>query len=183
MDKNIKVLGIVGSLRKDSYNKWLMKNALELAPQNIEIEVFYLHDIPLFNQDLEDPKSMPDSVKEFKKKLRGSDVVLIATPEYNYSIPGVLKNAIDWGSRPYGDNSWNGKVIALLGASIGGFGTLRAQLHLRNSFLGIAKYVISQPEIYVSFAAEKFDENGNLKDEETKKKIKQLWNVLAGMDK
>lgn len=102
----VSILGFAGSLRKSSYNKAILRAALELVPQNAQLEIFDLEGIPPFNQDLE--AAMPDIVKEFKRKIRAADAILIATPEHNYSIPGVLKNAIDWASRPYGDNSFPG---------------------------------------------------------------------------
>src|SRR3972149_9209533 len=103
MDKIINILGFAGSLRKGSYNRALLRAAAELAAKDAKLEIFDLEGIPLFNQDLE--AAMPDKVKEFKAKIKGADAILFVTPEHNYSIPGVLKNAIDWASRPYGDNS------------------------------------------------------------------------------
>ncbi len=101
MNRNVHILGFAGSLRKQSYNKAILAAALEMVPENITLEIFDLEGIPPFNQDLE--HQPPDKVKELKSKIRAADAILIATPEYNYSIPGVLKNAIDWASRPYGD--------------------------------------------------------------------------------
>ena len=115
MDDSITILGFAGSLRKDSYNKALLRAAAELLPENARLEVFDLDGIPLYNQDLE--KDMPVIVKEFKSRIRAADAILIATPEYNYSMPGILKNAIDWASRPPGDNSFEGKPLALMSAS------------------------------------------------------------------
>src|SRR3972149_3459920 len=120
-----RILGIVGSLRKGSYNKALMRAATELLPKDVELEIFYLDDVPPFNQDLE--KQPPQVIRLFKERIRGADAILIASPEYNYSIPGVLKNAIDWASRPYGDNAFDGKPVGVIGASVGMLGTARAQ--------------------------------------------------------
>ena len=117
MEKMINILGFAGSLRKGSYNKALLGVALELVPKDAAMETFDLEGIPPFNQDMENQPSQ--RVKEFKTRIRAADAVLIATPEYNYSIPGVLKNAIDWASRPYGDNAFEGKPAAVMGASIG----------------------------------------------------------------
>jgi chromate reductase len=120
MDRQVNILGFAGSLRKDSYNKALLRAATKLVPPGAKLEIFDLEGIPHFNQDLE--QSMPDRVKEFKAKIRSADAILIATPEYNYSIPGVLKNAIDWASRPPGDNPFEGKPVAVMSASIGMLG-------------------------------------------------------------
>src|SRR4030042_1040160 len=117
MKQPVKILGFVGSLRKGSYNKALMRAAVELTPEDAKIEVFDLEGIPPFNQDLE--RQPPQIVKDFKAKIRKADAILIASPEYNYSVPGVLKNAIDWASRPYGDTAFEGKPAALMGASFG----------------------------------------------------------------
>ena len=174
----VKMLGIVGSLRKGSFNKALMRLALELVPDGAQLEVFDLEGMPLFNQDLE--AQPPEKVKEFKTKIRAADAILIATPEYNYSIPGVLKNAIDCASRPYGDNALDGKPVALMGASIGMLGTARAQYHLRQSFVFLNMFPINRPEVMVAFADRKMDQNGNLTDETTRKLVKELLvNLVA----
>jgi chromate reductase len=173
----IKILGFAGSLRKGSYNKMLLQEAVRLAPQNAQIETFDLAGIPLYNQDEEnDP---PQRVKEFKAKIRASDALLIVTPEYNYSIPGVLKNAIDWASRPYGDNAFDGKPVAIMSASTGMIGGARAQYHLRQICVFLNMYPVNTPEVFVSFAPQKFDENGRLTDENTKRFITQLLQNLV----
>jgi chromate reductase len=177
LDNSITILGFAGSLRKDSYNKSLLRTASTLLPKNAVLEIFDLEGIPPFNQDLEN--TPPQKVKEFKSKIKAADAILIATPEYNYSIPGVLKNAIDWASRPYVDNAFNGKTVALMGASTGMLGTARAQYHLRQSFLFLNMFPINRPEVFVSFAPEKFDANGNLKDEKAKKLIAELLENLT----
>jgi chromate reductase, NAD(P)H dehydrogenase (quinone) len=118
-------------------------------------------------------------VIELKRRIRETDAILIVTPEYNYSIPGVLKNAIDWASRPYGDSAWNEKPVAVMGASIGTIGTARAQYHLRQVFVFLNMFPINQPEVMISNAAERFDAEGNLTDETTKKLIRQLLQSLA----
>jgi chromate reductase len=173
----IKILGFAGSLRKNSYNKALLRLAVQLAPKNAVLETFDLEGIPPFNQDLE--TRPPQKVKEFKAKIRAADAILIATPEYNYSIPGVLKNAIDWASRPYPDNALEGKPVALMGASVGMLGTARAQYHLRQSFVFLNMYPINSPEVFVTYAHEKFGENGRLKDEKTKQLITELLENLV----
>ncbi|MDI6753973.1 MAG: NAD(P)H-dependent oxidoreductase [Thermodesulfobacteriota bacterium] len=170
------ILGFAGSLRKGSYNRSLLRAAKELVPRDVELEIFDLEGIPPFNQDLENQP--PDKVKEFKAKIRAAEAILIVTPEYNYSIPGVLKNAIDWASRPYGDNALEGKPVALMGASIGMLGTARAQYHLRQSFVWLNMYALNQPEVMVPFANEKFDQSGTLTDQKTKEKMKELLEGL-----
>jgi chromate reductase len=177
MDKPIKILGFVGSLRKGSYNKALMRAAVELAPEDAIIEVFDLEGIPPFNQDLENQP--PQKVKEFKAKIRNADALLIASPEYNYSIPGVLKNAIDWASRPHGDNAFEGKPVAVMSASIGRLGGARAQYHLRQSFVYLDMYALNRPEVMVPFAQERIDMDGKLTDEETRQQIRKLLEALV----
>jgi chromate reductase len=177
MIPKISILGFAGSLRKGSYNKSLLRTALEMVPAEVELEIFDLEGIPPFNQDLENQP--PEKVKEFKAKIRAADAILIATPEYNYSIPGVLKNAIDNASRPYGDNAFNGKPVAIMGASIGMLGTARAQYHLRQSLVFLNMYPLNQPEVMVPFAQEKIDQNGRLTDQKTREKIKELLEALV----
>jgi chromate reductase len=171
------ILGFAGSLRKDSYNKALLRAALEMVPAGAVLEIFELEGIPPFNQDLENRP--PEKVKEFKAKIRAADAILIATPEYNYSIPGVLKNAIDNASRPYGDNAFDGKPAAIMGASIGMLGTARAQYHLRQSLVFLNMYPLNQPEVMVPLAHEKIDQNGRLTDQKTREKIKELLEALV----
>ena len=177
MKKKIKVLGFAGSLRKGSFNRALLRAAVEMAPDDAEIETFDLYGIPPYNQDQDNDQ--PERVKEFKKKIREADAILIVTPEYNYSIPGVLKNAIDSASRPYSDNAFDGKPVAVMGASIGMLGTARAQYHLRQSFVFLNMHPINQPEVMVPFAQEKFDESGRLKDEKARGLIRQLLESLV----
>ncbi|MBC7900626.1 MAG: NAD(P)H-dependent oxidoreductase, partial [Saprospiraceae bacterium] len=117
MNSQIRILGIAGSLRKGSYNRGTLVAATELVPEEAAIEIFELDGISGFNQDEE--QNPPAKVAEFKRLIREADAILFVTPEYNYSVPGVLKNAIDWASRPYGDNAWDGKPAAIMGASIG----------------------------------------------------------------
>ena len=143
MEQPVKILGFVGSLRKSSYNKALMRVAVALVPEDATIEVFDLEGIPPFNQDLE--RQPPQIVKEFKAEIRKADAILIASPEYNYSVPGILKNAIDWASRPYGDNAFEGKPVAIMSASIGHLGGARAQYHLRQSFVFLDMHPLTAP--------------------------------------
>jgi chromate reductase len=177
MTHKISILGFAGSLRKGSYNKSLLRVALEMVPADAKLEIFDLEGIPPFNQDLENQP--PEKVKEFKAKIRAADAILIATPEYNYSIPGVLKNAIDNASRPYGDNPFDGKPVAIMGASIGMLGTARAQYHLRQSLVFLNMYPLNQPEVMVPFAQEKIDQNGQVTDQKTREKIRELVEALV----
>ncbi len=174
----VKILGFAGSLRKGSFNRALLRAAVELRPKEAEIETFDLEGIPPFNQDLEgDPHPR---VKEFKAKIRAADALLIVTPEYNYSIPGVLKNAIDAASRPYGDNALAGKPVAIMGASIGMLGTARAQYHLRQSCVFLDMHPMNQPEVMVPFAQDKIDEKtGRVTDDKTREKVEELMKALV----
>jgi len=177
MEDVVKILGFAGSLRKSSYNRALLRAAQELVPKDAKLEIFDLDGIPLFNQDLEDQPT--EKVKEFKAKIRAAEAILIATPEYNYSIPGALKNAIDCASRPYGDNAFEHKPVAIMGASIGMAGTARAQYHLRQSFVFLACFALNQPEVMVPFAQDKIDKDGNVTDEITRQKIGELLENLV----
>ena len=173
---DLKILGIVGSLRNGSYNKCLMRAASELAPADAVIEVFDLKSIPFFNQDLEnDP---PQIIRDFKAAIRKADALLIVSPEYNYSIPGVLKNAIDCASRPYRDNALNGKPVAIMSASTGKLGGARMQYHLRQTFVFLNMYPINKPEVMLPYAEQQFDASGRLTNEETRKLIRQLLEAL-----
>jgi len=175
------ILGISGSLRKQSYNSALLRAAVELAPQGARIDTFELDGIPPFNQD-EEGNPHP-KVAELKQRVREADAILFVTPEYNYSIPGVLKNAIDCASRPYGDSAWNGKPVAIMGASVGTLGTARAQYHLRQTFVFLNMYPVNQPEVMVSNAQDRFDQEGRLTDATTKKLTQQLLAELVNWTK
>jgi chromate reductase len=181
LKNKLKILGFAGSLRAGSYNKALLRAAIDLLPEDVTLEIFDLIGIPAFNQDIE--MDMPTKVKEFKSKIRKADAILIATPEYNYSVPGVLKNAIDWASRPYGDNSFDGKPVALMSASPGMLGGVRAQYHLRQSFVYLNMYPVNGPDVIVNFAQQKFDSNGNLVDDNTKTFLGQLLQNLVNLTK
>jgi len=177
MSDKITILGFAGSLRKGSYNKSLLKASNRLAPDNSELETFDLEGIPPFNQDMEN--SMPEKVKEFKRKIKAADAILIVTPEHNYSVPGVLKNAIDWASRPYGDNAFEGKPAAIMSASPGVLGGARGQYQLRQIMVFLNMFPLNKPELFVNFAHQKFDEKGNLTDEKTKEYIKGMLEALV----
>lgn len=175
----MKILGIAGSLREGSFNRMALKAAQSLAPEGVTIETFDIKGLPGFDQD--DEKNPPAQVVDMKQKIKDADAILFVTPEYNYSIPGVLKNAIDWASRPYGDSAWSGKPVAIMGASVGALGTARAQYHLRQTFVFLNMHAVNQPEVMISQAHTKFDEQGNLTDETSKKLIRQLLEELVAL--
>ena len=176
METKLKILGLVGSIRAGSFNRALMRAAIELLPEEAEIEVFEIAGIPPFNQDFE--SNPPQIVKEFKAKIKAADALLIVTPEYNYSVPGVLKNAIDFASRPNKDKVFDGKPVAIMSASTGKLGGARAQYHLRQSFVFLNMHPINSPEVMLAQAHQNFDENGRLTNEETRKLIRQLLEEL-----
>jgi chromate reductase, NAD(P)H dehydrogenase (quinone) len=171
------ILGIAGSLRRDSYNRSALRAAQKLTPDEARIDIFEIDGLPGFSQD--DEAQPPAKVAELKLRIRSADAILFVTPEYNYSVPGVLKNAIDWASRPYGDSAWSGKPVAVMGASIGMLGTARAQYHLRQMFVFLNMYAVNQPEVMIANAAKRFDEQGNLTDETAKRLIQQLLQELV----
>jgi len=181
MAENLKILGISGSLRKGSYNSGALRAAVELCPDGAEIEVFDIAPIPPFNQD--EDQAPPAIIREFKEKILSADAVLFATPEYNYSVPGVLKNAIDWASRPYGQSAWDGKPAAIMGASIGSIGTARAQYDLRKMMVFLNMFPINRPEVMIGNCSGKYDEQGNLTDEKTREYITQMLNSLVDWTK
>ena len=177
MAESIHVLGFSGSLRKASYNTALLRAAAELLPEGMTLEIFDLSPIPLYNQDVEDA-GLPESVKHFRERVAAADALLIATPEYNYMVPGVLKNALDWASRSP-DSPLIKKPVAIMGASNGGFGTVRSQLHLRQFFVTTNMRPIQKPEVLVSLAQDKIDASGRLTDQKTRKSIGDLLAALA----
>ena len=177
MSKPIRILGIAGSLRRESFNRAALRAATQLVPEGVTIDIFELDGIPGFNQDEE--QNPPPKVAELKRRIREADAILIVTPEYNYSVPGVLKNAIDWASRPYGDSAWNGKAAAIMGASIGTIGTARAQYHLRQMMVFLNMFPINQPEVMIGNSSKRFDAEGKLTDETTRDLIRQLLQSLV----
>lgn len=176
MSQTIRILGIAGSLRRESYNRAALRAATQLVPEGATIEIFEIDGLPGFNQD--DEQNPPAKIVELKKLIREVDAILFVTPEYNYSVPGVLKNAIDWASRPYGDNAWNGKPAAIMGASIGAIATARAQYHLRQMMVFLNMFPLNQPEVMIGNAQDRFDSQGNLTDDVTKDLIRQLLQNL-----
>src|SRR5262245_35958342 len=177
MTESIKILGIAGSLRKASYTKGALRAAQQLCPHGATLELFDLDGIPPFNQDEE--RNAPQKVAQLKQKIRAADAILLATPEYNYGIPGVLKNAIDWASRPYRDNAWDGKPVALMSAALSMGGGVRAQYQLRQAFVFLNMDAVVQPEVAIPNAMQRFDAQGNLTDEASKQLIAQLLRNLV----
>ncbi len=171
------VLGFAGSLRQGSYNKAALRAAQELSPPGMTIESFDLAPIPIYNDDVR-LQGYPPAVEEFRARIKAADALLIVTPEYNHSIPGVLKNAIDWASRPP-DQPFNGKPIAIMGVSPGVLGTVRAQMHLRQSFVFLNGLLLSQPEVLIGNAGNRFDAEGKLTDESTREFVRKLLDALA----
>jgi chromate reductase, NAD(P)H dehydrogenase (quinone) len=172
----VTILGISGSGRKGSFNTALLVAARQLVPKDTTLEVFDVSRLPLYNQDLED--DMSEIVKELKKKIRGADAILIATPEHNYSVTAVLKNAIEWGNRQPRDASWSGKPAAVISASTGLRGGVRAQLHLRQIMIDLNMHPINRPLLLVANAKDKFSKDLRLTDEET---IQTLRDVLSAL--
>jgi len=168
----MRVLALVGSLRKSSYNKLALKAAVELKPADMEIESADIGALPLYNEDLH-AESYPPAAQAFREQVRAADAILFVTPEYNYSVSGVLKNAIDWASRPP-DRPLESKPAAVMGASGSRLGTARAQYHLRQIGVFLNLHFINRPEVMISFADKVFDASGRLTDEMARKLIAQL---------
>jgi chromate reductase len=179
MSDHIQLIGFSGSLRKGSYNTMLLKAALQLLPTDVSLKIISIEDIPLYNADLDLPaaKQRPQPVEDFRKILTDAEGILVASPEYNYSIPGGLKNAIDWASRGE-DSPLLRKPIAVIGATSGLWGTTRMQLAFQNIFLYLDMKPVFKPEVLVAQAEKKFDKDGNLIDEMAKKLLKQKLEAL-----
>lgn len=169
----MKVLAIAGSLREQSYNRGLVRAAQALAPSGMTVSIGDIADVPMYNGD-DDGDNRPAAVVALAEQVAQADALLFATPEYNYSIPGVLKNAIDWLSRVPG-GIFAGKPVAIMGASMGGMGTSRSQYHLRQVLVFLDMHPLNKPEVFVSAAHEKCDGKGDLVDEKTREMVaKQL---------
>lgn len=175
MEDKLHIVALLGSLRKDSFNRVVLQTALEICPGNAYIDIAEIGNLPLFNADFEN--NLPQPVVDFKAKIKSADAILFVTPEYNYSIPGVLKNAIDWGSRPYNDNSWEEKPVGIMSASPGMLGASRAQYHLRQCFVFLNMFPVNRPEVIISNVQEKIAE-GKINDQHTKDKMIELLNSL-----
>jgi len=163
---SVRILGIAGSLRRGSFNAATLRAAQEMTPAGMTIESFDISPIPLYNEDVRQ-QGFPPSVEDFRARIKSADGLLIVTPEYNYSIPGVLKNAIDWASRPP-EQPFEGKPIGLMGASAGALGTARGQYHLRQCFVFLNGLVMNRPEVMIPQAQNKFDADGKLTDQATR---------------
>ena len=168
---------LVGSLRKDSFNRKMANTLAKLAPDGLKLDIVEIGELAFYNEDVE--ANAPASWVEFREKISATDAVLFITPEYNRSVPAVLKNAIDVGSRPYGKSVWDGKpgaVISVSPSAIGGFG---ANHHLRQSMVFLNVAMLQQPEAYVGGAAQKFDAEGKLTDESTRAFMKKFLDAFA----
>jgi chromate reductase, NAD(P)H dehydrogenase (quinone) len=172
-DRPLTFLGIAGSLRRASYNRGLIRAAIDLSPAGSRVISFDLADVPMFNADVE-AEGDPTPVVDLKRAIAAADALLIATPEYNHCVPGVLKNAIDWASRPPRRSVLTGKPVAIMGASTGRGGTARAQAHLRDGLAYTNGFVLPLPEVLVDLASDKFDEEGNLTDAATHEDVRDL---------
>ena len=177
MKKRVHVVAFSGSLRTGSYNSAMIRIAQQVCPENMTIEVFDLAPIPLFNEDLRQA-GQPASVSELKERIAKADSLLIAVPEYNYSMSGVLKNAIDWASRPIDTSPLNDKPVAIMGAG-GRLGTARAQYHFRQVAVFSNMHVMNRPEVFIAGAQDQFDEKGSPRSPEISERIKSLLIALA----
>ncbi len=171
------ILGISGSLRSASLNSAALRACADVLPPGVTLSTFDLSPIPLYNEDVR-TQGLPEPVQQLRAQIKAADALIIATPEYNYSIPGVLKNAIDWASRPP-EQPFSGKPIALIGATPGGFGTSRAQYHLRQVFVYLNAHLLNQPEVFISAAPSKFDAQGKLTDTATAEQLGKMLAALA----
>ena len=176
-DEVTTIAAFAGSLRKASYNRGLIRAAVEVAPANIKVVPFEIDDVPLYNADLDDDDNPLPAVKRIRDAIRSADALLIASPEYNWSIPAVTKNVLDWASREEGVLEL--KPTAIMGASPGGFGTVRMQIALRTLAGFTDQWFLNEPQIHVAKAREKFDADGRLTDEPTRKQIAELLQALA----
>jgi chromate reductase, NAD(P)H dehydrogenase (quinone) len=176
--ETITVLGIAGSLRRGSYNRALLRSAQSLTPDDMRLDVFDLHDIPFYDADVE-KRGDPEPVTELKRRVREADALVIATPEYQHSLPGVLKNALDWASRPPKDPPLRRKPIAMMGATPGRYGTARAQAELRKVLAYDDAVVLNRPEVLVANAGKAFDESGELVDETARELVRELLSALG----
>ena len=177
-DRPLTFLGIAGSLRRASYNRGLIRAAVELAPAGTRVIAYDLAEIPLYNADVEEVGD-PGSVAAFKAAIAAADALLIATPEYNHCVPGVLKNAVDWASRPARRSVLTDRPVAIMGASSGRGGTARAQAHLRDGLTYTNGLVLPLPEVLVAESGARFDADGNLIDPSTRADVRDLLVALA----
>ena len=176
--KPVRILGMSGSLRKASYNSAALRAAATLLPEGASLEIFDLAPIPLYNDDVR-AAGYPPAVQEFRTKIEAADAILFVTPEYNYSMSGVLKNAIDWASRPPGPPLTR-KAVGIMGATMGLWGTTRAQYHLRQVCVFLDLWPINKPEVLIAQAQTKFNDKGELTDEATRKLMQEHLANLVG---
>lgn len=177
-NKPFRILALAGSLRQGSYNRGLLRAAEELAPEWVEVQFFDIGTLPFFNEDLE-AAGDPEVVRRFKEAIRAANAVLIATPEYNGAVPGVLANAMDWASRPTGRSVLRNKPVAVMGAVLGRSGSANAQAALRGVLSRVGAVVVPDPQVLVPQASRLFDEQVNLRDEATREEIRQLIEAVA----
>ena len=176
----IRVLGISGSFRQTSLNSALLRAASQLVPEGMAIDIYEgIEKFPFYSDDLIAESGFPAEVTEFKDRLKAASGVLIVTPEYNHGIPAVLKNAIDWASRPVGDSAWANKPLAIMGAANGQNGTVRAQVQLRMYAVPLGMYALPRPEVLINNARAKFDEDLNFTDEAGRKFVQQQREEFA----
>jgi chromate reductase, NAD(P)H dehydrogenase (quinone) len=176
--KPFRILALAGSLRQGSYNRGLLRAAEELAPDWVEVRFFDIGTLPFFNEDIE-AIGDPEPVRRFKQAIRGANAVLIATPEYNGAVPGVLANAMDWASRPSSKSVLRNKPVAVMGAVLGGSGSVNAQATLRGVLSRVGAVVVPDPQVLVPRASRLFDEEVNLRDEDTREEVRQLVEAVA----
>lgn len=174
----IEIVALVGSMRRQSYNRGLLRTAMLLQPEDVRLVEVPINTLPHFNPDIDVTHDAP-LAQDFLRALKAADAVLVLTPEYAHSLPGVLKNALDWASVPTGRSVLRGKPIGLAGASIGRSGTMRAQMHLRQIFVHMGAVVIPEPEVFVTFAEDKFNQLGELTDQTSRDLIGKLMTNLA----
>ncbi len=174
----ITVLGIAGSLRRGSYNRALLRSAQSLTPDDMRLHLFDLHDVPFYDADVE-KRGDPEPVTALKERIREADAVVIATPEYQHSLPGVLKNALDWASRPPQDPPLKRKPVAMMGATPGRYGTARAQAELRKVLAYNDAVLVNRPEVLVANATKTFDEAGELVDDTARELVRELLEALG----
>ncbi|HRO67124.1 MAG TPA: NAD(P)H-dependent oxidoreductase [Pseudobdellovibrionaceae bacterium] len=172
-----KIAVIVGSLRKESFNRKMANNLIRLAPQELKLEIVEIGHLPMYNQDLDE--SPPQAWVDFRKQIKNFDGVVFVTPEYNRSVPGVLKNAIDVGSRPYGQSVWDTKKSAVMSVSISAIGGFGANHHLRQSLVFVNMPVMQQPEAYIGHAADLFDDKGEIAKESSREFVRKFIHAYA----